>query len=736
MNNIKRLISVFVLAAMVCTCVLGGMNTTGRITKAKAKNKHMEKYLVDKVSKKNSKSGKIKKNETVYVELNSDGSVKKTTVSDVLDVKGNNPVLDVSNLDNITNLKGDERFTKTDDGKIEWENKGKSITYQGTTKENPPITISVSYSLDGKDISAEDLEGKSGEVQIQYKFKNNASVKKYDYVPFLVLGGFILDNETFKNVQIDNGRMTDYDESKIVLGYSMPGLRERLEKRLKNSEQYLDKIDLPDAFTITADVKDFSMNMGIIVATSSIGDFNIKDAIDLSDIKSKMDELQDGANQLVDGVGKLDTGAAKLGNASSKVKNGSKTLTSGLKKISKGSKKMYKGNKKFNKGLKKGLKAAKSGTKKLAKGSKKLVKGTKKVAKGAKKLKGGAKTLNSGVDQLADGISKVKTGFAKNGGLLEGSEKIKDGTKSANSGVNQLVTMLKETPDSIEEQINAIVQKVKQSTGGKISSAAQLKAVVTAINQAVQSGKPLDVVLESQGLTINAYYSLLNAFYGISTLESVEASIAKQISDHGKEINSLTKGMKQLEDGTKALDKGINQAYYGIYKLNEGATQLSNGSSQLKQGTSALSKGTKKIHKGAKQLSKGMNQLSNGTKTLASQVGLGSKKLLTASEKLKNAMETAYSGSDKLSNGIVPFCNGIDTLSNGTKQLKDGATKLNEKGIKKITTIFGDKAPEMINGIQDSLDAGAAYKSFSGISKDMDGQVKFIYKTAEIGIEE
>ena len=87
------------------------------------------------------------KKETVYVEMNADGTVTKTTVSDVLKVKGKDNISDVSDLTDITNISGDEAFT-TDNGKLIWENKGKDISYQGTTTKSAPIDIKVSYYLE------------------------------------------------------------------------------------------------------------------------------------------------------------------------------------------------------------------------------------------------------------------------------------------------------------------------------------------------------------------------------------------------------------------------------------------------------------------------------------------------------------------------------------------------------------------------------------------------------------
>ena len=95
-------------------------------------------------------------------------------------------ITDYSNLSDIKNLSGDEKFTKSDDGKIVWENKGKNISYQGTTTEATPINVKVTYYLDGKKISPSDLAGKSGEVKIVYNYSNTAKQKMDSLFHFLL----------------------------------------------------------------------------------------------------------------------------------------------------------------------------------------------------------------------------------------------------------------------------------------------------------------------------------------------------------------------------------------------------------------------------------------------------------------------------------------------------------------------------------------------------------------------
>ena len=61
------------------------------------------------------------KTETVYVDANADGSVKKITVKDWLRRNGDGEIIDFSNLKDIKNTEGDEEYTQNADGTITWE---------------------------------------------------------------------------------------------------------------------------------------------------------------------------------------------------------------------------------------------------------------------------------------------------------------------------------------------------------------------------------------------------------------------------------------------------------------------------------------------------------------------------------------------------------------------------------------------------------------------------------------
>ena len=222
---IRKGLSLIVVMAMTSVCLFGcsgkdeAVKTSVKVNDQNSVN--LEKLLSDKLGSPTDTD----KNETVYVEMKADGTVTKTTVSDVLKVAGSGSIMDYTKLDNIINLSGDEQYKKEEDGNILWENKGKDIKYQGTTTETLPLDINITYFLDGKEISCDDLPGKSGELEIIYQFKNLTEDKNGNFVPFITLTGMVLDKDKFANIKIDNGKTMEHDGLEIVVGYSAPGKR-------------------------------------------------------------------------------------------------------------------------------------------------------------------------------------------------------------------------------------------------------------------------------------------------------------------------------------------------------------------------------------------------------------------------------------------------------------------------------------------------------------------------------
>ena len=168
------------------------------------------------------------KDETVYVVTESDGSQSDLIVSDHLKNKsGKDKIEDVSTLTDIENVKGKEKFTREDDGSLSWNAKGNDIYYEGKTDQEAPVSMDIKYYLDDKEVDGADLSGKTGKVKIVINYTNNTSLNGTK-VPFVVLTGMVLENDTFQNVTVSSGKVIDDGQKSFIVGMAAPGVADTL----------------------------------------------------------------------------------------------------------------------------------------------------------------------------------------------------------------------------------------------------------------------------------------------------------------------------------------------------------------------------------------------------------------------------------------------------------------------------------------------------------------------------
>ena len=77
------------------------------------------------------------------------------------------------------------------------------------------------------------------------------------YAPFVMVTAMILPTDNFTNVTIDNGKILSDGQRNIVVGVGMPGFADNLD--LKSIDEDID-LDIPENFTMEADVTDFNMS--------------------------------------------------------------------------------------------------------------------------------------------------------------------------------------------------------------------------------------------------------------------------------------------------------------------------------------------------------------------------------------------------------------------------------------------------------------------------------------------
>ena len=344
--------------------------------------------LMDSVSLKDNDADK---DESVYLISDANGNVNKTIVVDHLKNKDKKDTLeDASNLTDIENVKGKEKFTQSGD-KLTWQAGGKDIYYQGTATEEPPVTQKVTYYLDGKEISPEDLAGKSGKVKIRFDYTNTTSYtetvngeKQTVSVPFAAITGLVL-GDGFENIEVTNGKAEVSNSSSVVLGYALPGLKDSLG--IKDGDLDGD-VNIPEYMEMTADVENFSMPAAMTFVVNA-SDYVSTDGIDTSDLDDMINDLKDASTQLQDG--------------SKTLAEGTDTLADGLSTLQ-----------------------SKLGT--FASGVGTLQSGLKTYTDGVSTLSGGLNTLGNSTGALVSGADKLNSGA---GQLASGSATLKDATNEA-----------------------------------------------------------------------------------------------------------------------------------------------------------------------------------------------------------------------------------------------------------------------------------------------------------------
>ena len=110
-----------------------------------------------------SEAKKVSKQESVYVNAGADGSTSQITVTNWLKDSGavSGKLEDSTNLTDIKNVKGNETFSQNGQS-ISWDTSDQDIYYQGKATAELPVSLKISYKLDGKELEAKDLVGKSG----------------------------------------------------------------------------------------------------------------------------------------------------------------------------------------------------------------------------------------------------------------------------------------------------------------------------------------------------------------------------------------------------------------------------------------------------------------------------------------------------------------------------------------------------------------------------------------------
>ena len=548
---------------------------------------------------------------------------------------------------------------------------GKEMINKTTSSENEPITMKITYRLDGKEISADKLAGKSGRVSIRFDYTNNVTDKitvngkeSTVYVPFTMITGVMLPTDKFSNVEITNGKLSKVGEDVVAVGMTMPGLKETISQTLNGEEINL---DVPEYVEVTADVQDFELDMTMSVATTNLLSDIDADNITIDELKAKVEQMEDAGNKLSEGSDSLASGTQKLNDS---------------------------------------IPALTEGISQLDEGAKNLESGIYAYTDGVNTVKEGADQLSTGLDTLYASITNAR--------LEENVSDLANGAASLNAGTQQL-----------KNTLTANMTTYSQKYGEAYNYGYQILGMV-----AQQSGN-MDLLA---GLSNNAATALTTTVTNMSLADDDANKAMAQAADEtmimtARLISVYNTLPGQYQSQAVTIIAGLNQAstaYYamaGSYKsLNdagyfEGMAKLAGGLSQMNAAVPSLCSGITQLKLGAGKLSEGTDLLTANNDALNTGAG----KLSAGTSVLKSSSKE--------------LADGVSQLNAGAITLKDGMIQFNEEAIEPLSNLVNNDADKAVNVIKEIVKVGQNYDSFLDRNDGKKSSVTFIYKTAEITAE-
>ena len=462
------------------------------------------------------------KTETVYSVLNSDGSISDTIVSSWLhDEDGINNIKETLNLTDVKNIKSNEKPSK-DGNTYTWNAKGNDVYYEGTATKQLPVSVKIRYELDGQEMSAKDMEGKSGHLKLMISFTNNYSeVKNINGKSIVIhpsyLAGGMLNMSTgkFSNVKCESGKIVNDGTNEMLAFANIPGLNETLKSA--GLDKVNNQLGISDDVTVEADVNDFDLGSIMVGMTNEI-DL----ASELGEIGS-VSELTDGIDQLIEADNQLIDGSKQLYDGTTQLKEQAAPLTGSSDQV-----------------------------RQLSSGAIQLNDGVKALQTGLTAYTNGVDTLAAGSQQLygiPQGVSQIQTGVS--GNLGQGKTNLLDGATQLNEGLKQL-----------EAQVNTLnpteLDTMQTQIQGAMATLAGMQNTITADSEKLD-GLSGSLTTASDKITdINKYNDDLKS--DVETLKDHVSVLKDQISNKNNEIDKKNNEIKEQIDLINGQINKINQA--------------------------------------------------------------------------------------------------------------------------------------------------------------------------------
>lgn len=625
------------------------------------------------------------KTETVYSVLNSDGSISDTIVSSWLhDEDGINNIKETLNLTDVKNIKSNEKPSK-DGNTYTWNAKGNDVYYEGTATKQLPVSVKIRYELDGQEMSAKDIEGKSGHLKLMISFTNNYSEvkningKSIVIHPSYLAGGMLnMSTGNFTNVKCESGKIVNDGTNEMLAFANIPGLNETLKSA--GLDKVNNQLGISDDVTVEADVNDFDLGSIMVGMTNEI-DL----ASELGEIGS-VSELTDGIDQLIEADDQLIDGSKQLYDGTTQLKEQAAPLTGSSDQV-------------------------------------------RQLSAGAIQLNDGVKALQTGISQYTAGASAINEGVNQLYGIPQNTQLIQQNVNT------NLVGGLEDLTANLNAVKMGINQKMETPDMEKLGK--QLDSALVVINE-------LDTILQRDSGIINQMDTALRSVQSIidnlpvlqKELETAETEVmqAQQKNMEAYDANektiakaqgNLDEAKRQLKASIQSSIDALNTAKSALVASAVTTQQDENGNTVTVQGNVDTSAIDKQIEALNAQMASIKNIENVGDLTSFTDMTGSFEKLNATLKGLNDSVQTVSGTVSKSKDAIGQLQKDVNTSKDDIGKLQDATKDLDFESLSSAKT--------EINGYMDKLIEGS--KKLTAGAKTLNETLKTLTEASKDGID-
>lgn len=654
------------------------------------------------------------KNEVVYTKLDANGAKQGIYVVNKFQTATKTSIEDPGTYTNVTNLSTTEELSDEGGAVAFTTPEGVPFYYQGDLNPEAttlPWNVEVSYTLDGKSIAAEDLAGKSGDLDIELKITgiDDDSATADFAKSFLMQAQGTFDNDTFELDSAGDATIAEVGSQTLVTFLQLPGT--------------------DGDYHITGHVTDFSYSGWQISAMplSLALDLN---SFDTSELTDAIDELINASGRLADGAGTLSDGAEQLGAGVSALQ------TQGTSKVASGAQ-----------GLLTALNGQQANFEALENGSQQVADGVNTLATTL------SQTLPATLSQAQQGVNGMKAQM----GVIQGKM---DGINQSAAGLNALSASIANHGDSLAAAMSGM-QGVMGGLSGQLvtagtdaaTAASQAGAAATsaqsAQNSANAAASELQGLLDGSTLTadqeavvrsalVHANEAATNAGSAVTSANGAAASagsVAQTVQTAGTSAQQVmgSAAVQQLQADAQALAGDLQTLQTSAGGLMTSAHEVLSDSNALLVNADTM---IGSISQNLGGLSSQMGQVTV-LGTGASQVAAGAASLrnqLSAPYAADGSM-TLYGGVSSLAAGSSALDVNAQTAAAGAQSVASGASQL-KGALDTLRDSVSDMDQQVLEQLQEKVDEmlGKGYElhSFVAPSNTDVNEVEFVYVVAGI----